>query len=61
MKISKRFVDSIKSVEKQKIEWDADLKGFGVVVRPSGVIPMFTLIGMLTIESETLRLVRSAD
>ena len=37
VKISKRFVDSIKSGEKQKIEWDADLKGFGVVVRPSGV------------------------
>ncbi len=36
-RISKRFVDSLRAGEKQRIEWDNDLKGFGVVVRPSGV------------------------
>lgn len=36
-RISKRFVDRLRAGEKQRIEWDNDLKGFGVVVRPSGV------------------------
>ena len=29
-RISKRFVDGLRAGEKQRIEWDADLKGFGV-------------------------------
>ena len=36
-RISKRFVDGLRPGAKQRIEWDNDLKGFGVVVRPSGV------------------------
>lgn len=35
-RISKRFVESIKSDVKQKIVWDESLKGFGIVVRPTG-------------------------
>ena len=36
-KITKRFVESIKpDSEKTLIHWDSDLKGFGVIVLPSG-------------------------
>ncbi len=35
-RISKRFVDSLKAGDKQRIEWDENLKGFGIVVRPTG-------------------------
>ncbi|GHA61493.1 hypothetical protein GCM10008927_28730 [Amylibacter ulvae] len=35
-RISKRFVDGLKISDKQRIEWDDTLKGFGVVVRPTG-------------------------
>ena len=36
-RISKRLVDRLEPDARQKIEWDTELKGFGVVVRPSGV------------------------
>ena len=36
-KISKRLVDGLTAPEKQRWLWDSEIKGFGIVVRPSGV------------------------
>jgi integrase len=36
-KITKRFVDSLERGADRYIRWDDDIKGFGVVVQPSGV------------------------
>ena len=35
-KITKRAVDALKSLEREHVVWDDDLKGFGVRVHPSG-------------------------
>ncbi|MGO9427592.1 integrase [Rhodoblastus sp.] len=37
VKLTKRVVDSLCARQKQYVEYDADLKGFGVAVYPSGV------------------------
>ena len=35
-KITKRTVDALKPLERERVVWDDDLKGFGVRVHPSG-------------------------
>ena len=37
MKLTKRSVDALSPRQKQYIEYDTDLKGFGVAVYPSGI------------------------
>ena len=38
MKLTKRTVDSVKPSSERFIVWDDQIKGFGLVVRPSGVL-----------------------
>jgi integrase len=36
-KLTKRFVDLVQPLEKDRFEWDDDVKGFGLRIKPSGV------------------------
>ena len=37
MRLTKRIVDALSPRQKQYVEYDTDLTGFGVVVYPSGI------------------------
>ncbi len=36
-KLTKRFVDIVQPLEKDRFEWDDDLPGFGLRIKPSGI------------------------
>jgi integrase len=36
-KLTKRYIDSLEPAEKDRFEWDDDLPGYGIRVKPSGV------------------------
>jgi len=45
MKLTKRTVDALSPRQKQYVEYDTDLTGFGVAVYPSGIKSGFASIG----------------